>query len=202
MKKILALLLIVITTFGASAKFRWGPTAGLTITTIKWEQHLMGTDQLAGFNAGVMGEIMIPGIGFGVDMALKYNWRGARVHFDEQKIWSSDGIGVTDVRFHTLQIPLNLRFKWTRMNGIENIIAPIAFGGPTLNINMKTNDCPAIEYPNCSLGLQCGLGVELLKIFQITAGYQWDVTNDLQTVKLDNFTGDINGWFVNLAVLF
>ncbi len=202
MKKTLILLITAIVAFGASAKFRWGPTAGLTVTDLFWSQRLITTNQLAGYNIGVMGEVMIPGIGFGIDLALKYNWRGATVHFEEQKIWSSDGIGKTDLRFHTLQVPVNLRFKWTRMNGIENIIAPIAFGGPTFNFNLKTNDKRAINYPTASVGLQCGLGAELLKRYQITAGYQWDVTYDVETKKLDNFTGHIDGWFVNLAVLF
>ena len=53
--------------FGASAKFRWGPTVGLTVSDYLWKQKLVETDQLCGFSAGAMGELMIPGIGFGID---------------------------------------------------------------------------------------------------------------------------------------
>lgn len=202
MRSLLAVLLLIGVCFGASAKFRWGPTAGVTITKIKWKQDLITNQNLTGFNVGVMGELMIPGIGFGIDLAIKYNMRGGKVHFGEQVIWSSDGYGNTDMKFHTLQIPLNLRFKWTRMQGIENYIAPIVFGGPVFNFNMSTSKCDAIEHPAGSIGLQCGIGAEIYKKYQITAGYLWDVTYDIRTVKLDNFSGHIDGWFVNLAVLF
>ena len=71
--------------FGASAKFRWGPTVGLTVSDFQWKQKLVQTDQLCGFSAGVMGELMIPGIGFGIDLAVKYTMRGARVHFGDRR---------------------------------------------------------------------------------------------------------------------
>lgn len=202
MKRILAILLICVITAGASAKFRWGPTVGVTFTDLYWKQHLMQNDMLTGVSGGVMGELMIPGIGFGIDMALKYNLRGAKVHFGDQKIWSSQGLGTTDIWFHTLQIPVNLRFKYTRLNGVENYIAPIVFGGPLFNFNLATSDCKAVEHPAGSVGMQCGVGAELFKRYQITAGYLWGLSYDVRTVQLDNFSARTSGWFVNLAVLF
>lgn len=202
MKKILALLLVMSVAFGASAKFRWGPTVGATFSTMHWKQHLLQTDMLTGFSGGVMGELMIPGIGFGVDMALKYNMRGAKVHFGDQKVWASQGLGTTNLWFHTLQIPINLRFKWTRMNGLENYIAPIVFAGPLFNFNLSTTKCKAVEHPAGSIGVQVGLGMELWKRYQITAGYLWGLSYDVRTVQLDNFSAKTDSWFVNVAVLF
>jgi hypothetical protein len=149
-----------------------------------------------------MGELMIPGIGFGIDMAVKYTMRGARVHFGDQKVWASQGMGNENLYFHTLQIPVNLRFKWTRMNGFENYLAPIVFAGPLFNFNLDHSKCPVIENPAGSVGIQCGLGVELYKRYQITAGYLWGLTYDMRTIQLDNFSAQTNSWFVNLAVLF
>ena len=117
LKKIVAIFIIVICALGASAEFRWGPTVGVNISELYWKQKLVKTDMLAGPNAGIMGESMIPGIGFGVDIALKYSMHGADVNFGDQYIWSSDGYGKEKLWFHTIQIPLNIRFKWTRMNG-------------------------------------------------------------------------------------
>ena len=202
MKKVLAILLMATVAFGASAKFRWGPTVGLTVSDYLWKQKLVETDQLCGFSAGVMGELMIPGIGFGIDMAVKYTMRGARVHFGDQKVWASQGMGNENLYFHTLQIPVNLRFKWTRMNGFENYLAPIVFAGPLFNFNLDHSKCPVIENPAGSVGIQCGLGVELYKRYQITAGYLWGLTYDMRTIQLDNFSAQTNSWFVNLAVLF
>ena len=202
MKKVLAILLMASVAFGASAKFRWGPTVGLTVSDFQWKQKLVQTDQLCGFSAGVMGELEIPGIGFGIDMAVKYTMRGARVHFGDQKVWASQGMGNENLYFHTLQIPVNLRFKWTRMNGFENYLAPIVFAGPLFNFNLDHSKCPVIENPAGSVGIQCGLGVELYKRYQITAGYLWGLTYDMRTIQLDNFSAQTNSWFVNLAVLF
>ncbi len=202
LKKIVAIFLIAICAFGASAEFRWGPTVGVNISELYWKQKLVKTDMLAGPNVGVMGEIMIPGIGFGVDIALKYSMHGANVNFGDQYIWSSDGYGKEKLWFHTVQIPLNIRFKWTRMNGFEHYIAPFVYGGPVFNFNVATTKLPIIEHPAGSFGMQCGIGGEFFERYQLSAGYYWGISYDVRTVKLDNFSGRTRGWQVNLAVLF
>lgn len=188
--------------FGASAKFRWGPTVGANFPFYHWRQNLMKSTMLPGFSAGIQCEVMIPGIGFGVDFGLKYANRGGRVSFNEQEVWSSDGIGRTDLRMHVIQVPVDLRFKWTRMDGFENYLAPFAFGGPVFNFNVGNTKCNAVDRAGVSVGLQVGAGVELWKRFQISGGYLWDVTYDMKTRKLDNFSAKLEGWIVDFAVLF
>jgi hypothetical protein len=145
---------------------------------------------------------MIPGIGFGVDMGLQYCNRGGKVHFDQQEIWASTGIGTTDLRCHTFQIPLNLRFKWTRLDGFERYVAPLAFAGPLFNFNLATTKCEAIEKANGSVGIQVGIGAELYRHFQITAAYMWGVSYDMRTVKLENFSTRTQSWLINACYLF
>ena len=176
MKRILTALLLAIVTFGASAEFRWGPTAGINISELYWKQKLVSNDLLVGPNVGLMGELMIPGVGFGVDFAVKYSMRGSEVNFGDQKIWSSDGYGKEKLWFHTLQIPVNLRFKYTRLNGLE--------------------------HPAGSVAIQCGIGGEFFERYQLTAGYSWGVSYDCRTIKLDNFSARTQGWQINVAVLF
>ena len=187
---------------GASAKFRCGPTVGANFDTFHWKQSLIESTMLPGFSAGLQCEVMIPGIGFGIDFGLKYANRGGRCCFGDQFVWSSDGIGDTDLRFHTIQVPLNLRFKWTRMDGFENYLAPFAFAGPQFNFNVANTKCEAIRRVGAAVGLEVGLGVELFKRYQLSAGYVWDVTYDTETYKLDNFSARIEGWMIDFAVLF
>lgn len=201
-KRLLVVLIIAATTLGASAEFRWGPTVGVNISELYWKQKLVDTSLQAGPNVGVMGEIMIPGIGFGIDLALKYSMHGANVNFGDQYIWSSEGFGKEKLWFHTLQIPLNVRFKWTRMNGFEHYAAPFVYGGPMFNFNLSTTDLPIIEHPTGSFGLQCGIGGEFFERYQLSAGYYWGISYDVRTVKLDNFSGRARGWQINFAVLF
>lgn len=201
-KRLLSLFVAVIIFFTCSAEFRWGPTAGVNISTLSWKQRLVETNRMCGFNGGVMGEVMIPGIGFGVDFALKYVMHGATVHFGDREIWASDGIGTEKVMLHTLQLPLNLRFKWTRMDGFEHYLAPFVYGGPVFTFNLSTSDVPCIEHPEGSASVQCGFGVELLERFQVSGGYMWGLSYDCRTKKLDNFSARMNGWQVNVAFLF
>ncbi len=202
MKKLLILILTVATALGANAKFRWGPTVGANFSNFYWNQPLLHSRTLAGVSGGVMGEVMIPGIGFGVDMALKYTFKGAKTMFGEYDVWSSDGFGTETMRFHTIQIPVNLRFKWTRMNGFEHYLAPIVFGGPSFNFYAAHTDCKAVEIPAASVGLQCGIGAEVFERYQLTAGFLWDLSHDIRTVKLDDNAARMRGWFIDFAVLF
>lgn len=201
-RKIMAIAVLASGALGASAEFRWGPTAGINISNYYWKQHLIDNHQLCGPTAGIMGEIMIPGIGFGIDFGLRYQMIGAKVDFSQQYVWTSEGIGDTKVWNHVVQIPVNLRFKWTRMNGLEQYIAPFAYGGPVFNFTVASTKTPALEHPAGWIGLQCGIGAEILERIQVSAGYCWGVSYIQRTVQLDNFSSQARGWQVNVAYLF
>lgn len=201
-KKIITALLLLVSVFSASAEFRWGPTAGMNISTLHWKQDLITTKSTVGVNAGLMGEIMIPGIGFGVDFGLKYSLHGAKVNFGEKEVWRADGFGNESVMLHSLQIPLNLRFKWTRMNGAERYAAPFVYAGPVFSFNLATNDLDCIEHPEGSFGLQVGVGGEFFEHLQFSVGYLFGLSYDVRTVKLDNFSAQNRGWQINFAWLF
>ena len=188
--------------FGASAKFRLGPTVGANFSKLHWSQRLIGEGMIAGYSAGLQCEVMIPGIGFGIDFGLKYVNHGGRCNFGEQFVWSSDGIGNTDLRMHTIQVPFDVRFKWTRMDGFENYLAPFVYAGPQFNFNVANSHCEAVDRLGVSVGLQVGLGVELWRRFQLSAGYVWGMSDVYKTKKLDDFNCHLNGWLVDFAVLF
>lgn len=201
-RKLLILTVILATALTASAEFRWGPTAGVNFSTFHWKQKLTTTKGLTGGQAGVLGELMIPGIGFGIDMGLRYNAHGANVNFGDFPVWSSDGIKNQDVWMHVIEVPFNLKFKWTRMNGFEQYLAPFVFGGPVFSFNIATNKQPALEHPGAYVSMQCGAGVELWEHYQVSAGYSWGISYEIRTVKLDNYSAQPRGWFINLAYLF
>lgn len=201
-KKIMTALLACAAVFGANAEFRWGPTAGINISNYYWKQKLIDNHQLVGPQAGIMAEVMIPGIGFGVDFGVRYQMIGATVDFSQQPVWAEDGIKDMKVWNHLVQLPINLRFKWTRMQGLEQYIAPLAYAGPVFNFNVASTKTPALEHPAGWLALQCGIGAELFERFQITGGYLWGVSYLQRTVKLDNFSSRAQGWQINLVYLF
>lgn len=187
---------------GARAEFRWGPTLGAGFTTLKFKQDLIKVDNTVGPMAGVQGEMMFPGIGFGIDIGAMYSMQGARLHLGEKKIWAVDGYGTERAMLHTLSIPLNLRFKWTRMNGVEDMIAPYIFGGPVFDFTIGHSKLDAMEYAGGSVGLQAGFGVELFKRWQIQGSHVWGMTYALKAVKLQDFSAREDYWTVRLTYLF
>jgi hypothetical protein len=206
MKKILTILVVAIASVGmasvAKAEFRYGPTLGVDFTTLKFKQDLITIDSSTGFQAGVQGEAMFPGIGFGIDIGLMYTQRGATVNLGEKEVWSSVGYTNPRTYLHYVEVPINLRFKWTRMQGLEDYVAPYVFGGPTISFLAAHSSVDAYSYAGGELGLQAGLGFEIYKNWQVQASYTWGMTYALKTKLLDDFSARNRTWSVRVTYLF
>ncbi|MBD5231980.1 MAG: porin family protein [Bacteroidales bacterium] len=202
MKKVLLIVVLALSTLAANAQFRWGATAGVNFEKQRFKQKLIDVEGGVGFSAGIMGELMFPGIGLGVDFGLNYEQHSSKIDFGQREIWASDGYGKLTNTQHLLQIPINLRFKYTRLNGIESVVAPFVYAGPVFNIRVGSNNCPPLEYSAGSVGLQCAIGAELWRKLQISGGYYWDFTYEQRTVKLENFSSKPDGWQVKVVYFF
>lgn len=212
MKRTRALLLLVVALFSvlpAVAQFRYAPIVGVNINDLKFKQDLFGVSQSVGAQLGVQGELMFPGIGFGMDLGLIYNEMGAKTDLGSRHVWAVDGFGNENVMLHTLQVPLHVRFKWTRMNGLEEVIAPFVYGGPDFSIcvahskirgNAGTEN--PFRYAGGDLGLSCGGGFELWKKWQVSVQYTWGMTYVLKTRVLDNLSARNRQWSVRVAYYF
>lgn len=195
-------IIAAVAAFAAKGEFRWGPTAGVDFTNLIFKQDLIQVDKTVGPTLGVQGEMMFPGIGFGIDIGAMYSMQGARLHLGDKRIWAVDGYGTERSYLHTLSIPVNLRFKWTRMNGIEDYVAPFVFGGPVINFTVAHNKLKAMEYAGGSIGVQAGLGVELWKRWQLQAAHVWGMTYALKAVKLQDYSARERYWTVRATYFF
>lgn len=214
MKKLIARLLIavsaiVLCTAPAAAEFRYGPVAGVNINSLKFNQKLFPHDHSVAAQAGITGELMFPGIGFGLDLSLLYNQMGGKVDLGAREIWKVDGFTSYSLILHTIQLPLHLRFKWTRMQGVEDYIAPFAYGGPDFAINVahsavKGNAGVAnpFKYTAGDIGLTVGGGFELFRRCQLSAQYTWGIMDMLHTRKLDNVNAKNRQLSIRAAWLF
>lgn len=202
MKKFLLTTVLLAGALTASAEFRWGPTASAYFGNYKWRQPLIESTMQPSFSAGVIGELMIPGIGFGIDMGLQYAMHSAKLNLGAHEVWASDGYGIVPFKLHSIEIPVHLRFKWTRMEGVEDYIAPFAYVGPIVQFHVSQTKCAAIEHPVGSVALQFGIGAEIIKRIQVSGSYILNPTYEIQTVKLDNLSARNSGWTVTLAYLF
>lgn len=186
----------------SNAQFRRSVVAGVNINDLVFKQDLAGVSSLVGAQAGVEGELMFPGIGFGLSFGLMYNQLGAQVNLGEKKIWASEGYGNEKLYLHNITIPLHLRFKWTRLNGFEDTLAPLIFGGPEFSILAGHSKCDAIKWAGGDLGLTAGVGAEIFKKWQVTASYTWGMTYSLKTKLLDDYSARQRHWAVRVAYFF
>lgn len=201
-RKILVAVMLVAVALGASAEYRWGVTAGTNISDYKFKQDLVDVSPSVGFQAGIMGELMFPGVGFGVDWGVSYSMHGAKVDLGKQVVWSSDGYGNEQIWMHSIQIPIHLRFKYTNLNGIERIVAPFVYAGPRFSFTVADNGCKAMQFPAGSVQIQFGLGAELWEHLQVFGNYNLGVSYEMRTVKLQNFSARPSSWNIGLAYFF
>ena len=203
-KLVLAIIaaIAILAPAGAKSQFRYGVTAGATYSDLKFKQHLFDVDPSVGFQAGVQGELMFPGIGFGIDIGMLYNQLGAKLHMNQREVWNSQNIGAPRCYLHYVTIPINLRFKWTRMQGLEEYVAPYVFGGPSISFLAGHSKNDALKYAFGELGLQCGLGFEIYRNWQIQASYTWGMTYALKTKLLDDFSAQNRYWSVRATYFF
>ena len=201
-KRILVIAAIVFASLSAAAEFRWGPQAGYVYSDFYWKQDLVSTKGMSGFQAGLVGEVMIPGIGFGIDFGLLYNMHGGKVNFGERLVWSSNGYGNETICLHQLSVPFHVRFKYTRFGGLERTIAPFVYAGPEFNFTLAHSKHTPLEYPAGSVGVAAGVGAELFQRLQISLSYTWGLTYEIRTIKLDNFSARSSHWGVNVAWFF
>lgn len=207
MKKILSIVLLCIAMFGsvtvsAQSTTRWGVVVGADLTNMKFDQDLFSVDKNVGATAGVMGELMMPGIGFGFDASLLYTQRGAKLHLGERPVWAAEGYGKENCMMHFIEIPIHLKFKFKNLQGFENTLMPILFAGPEFSFLVAHSDIEALKFPGGEFGVTVGAGAEILRKFQVNASYCWGLSYTAKTKLLDDFTARNRAWKLTVAYLF
>lgn len=197
-----AALLFAIITLSASAQFRYGPMAGVNFNNLHFKQDLTPVSGTVGGQAGIQAELMFPGIGFGIDLGLLYNMAGAKVNLGDRLMWHDQGYGNENLMIHQVNIPFHLRFKYTNLDGMEEIIAPFVYGGPDFNLQAGHSKCDALKFSGGDLGLTAGIGAELLRHWQVSVQHSWGMTYALKANILQNYSGNTRQWAVRVAYLF
>lgn len=200
-------LTLLIGSVSAHAQFRYGPELGANFYSLSFKQPLVATSQAIGPSAMLRCEFIFTSFGVGIDFGLGYSMTGGKADLGQRPIWGLDGFGNVRSSIHNLHIPVHIRFKWTKMHGVEEIVAPIVYGGPEFNIQLghspnRSNDVDAYKYSGGDFALGCGAGVELFRHWQITAGYSWGMTYALKTRLLDDFSARSSGWNLRVAYMF
>ena len=187
----------------AQTSTRWGVTAGANYNQVHFKQSdIMPVDRAFGPTVGLTGELNIQGIGFGLDASLLYSMRGSKLHYGDYKVWSSLGLGDETVRMHTIDVPINLKFRWHKMNGFENTLMPFVAAGPTFSFLVGKNLPDANRYKTVSVVLHFGAGIELFRHLQLQGGYNFSVGETLRTRLLDDNIAKNRYWSLTATYFF
>lgn len=196
-------LMSLVMAVDASAEFRYGPTAGATMSTLRFKQDNIWTAKsMYGFSAGVMGEMMFPGIGFGIDIGLQYDMRGAKLNIGEFPMWADEYPAEQAVRLHYVNLPIHLRYKYTNLNGFEDTLAPFVYAGPSVGFLVGHNKVDCLDYAGGELGVDFGIGVELMRHWQVSFNYNWGLTYAMKAKVLTNYSARNSTFGLRLTYLF
>lgn len=188
----------------AQPQRRWGITVGGNYNEIHFKQSdIFQSDRMFGPSVGITGDMMIPGIGFGVDGSILYTMRQGKVHFGDKIAWSSLGIENQTVRLHYIDVPLNLKFRYSNLGGLESTLMPFIYAGPTFSFLAGHNNVDdALEYTTVNVLLHAGIGVELFNKVQLSGGFSFSVGQNLRTKLLDEHVAKHRTWFVQATYFF
>lgn len=188
----------------AQPERRWGVTIGGNYNEIHFKQtDIFDSDRMFGGSIGLTGDMMIPGVGFGIDASILYTLRQGKVHFGDKRAWESQGIETQAVQLHYIDIPLNLKFRYSRLGGLESSIMPFVYAGPTFSFLAGHNKVGnALDYTTVNVLLHAGVGVELFNKVQISGGYSFSVGQNLKTKILDQHEAKLRTWFVQATYFF
>lgn len=199
-------MLSAVAAFNASAESRWGVVAGLNLNNYPAYQRgiykLYDADAKFGGTLGVNGEIFFSGVGLGMDISFLYDYTAATLNLGEREIWSSQGITNEDITMHVLEIPINLKYRYINLDGFENKAYPFVFAGPNFNVIMAHSDGGNMSYTTTSLGLHCGLGVELMRKMQISVSHEWGISQMFKTKLLEDNAHKIRAWRLRFTYFF
>ena len=203
MKKI-ALLITALLLAGAAATAqttsRWGITAGAIYNEVHFKQtDIMPAKKMWSPQVGVTGEMNFSGIGFGVEGSVLYSLKQGKLDYGDRTAWSSLGYGDETVAMHYIDVPLHLKFKYRRLNGLEDTFKPMVFVGPQFSFLPYASHKDLNSYPPVNVYLDMGAGFELFDRWQLRAGYNFSVGQSFHTKLLDDNVAKNRSGYIDLT---
>ncbi len=195
---IIATMLACAIAASAQTSSRWGITAGANINEVHFKQQdIVSTSRMWGPQLGVTGEMNFSGIGFGAEASLIYTLKQGKVNYGERTMWKAVGAGRETVAMHYIDVPLHLKFKYNRLNGLENTIMPMLFVGPQFSFLPYASHKELNSYPPVNVYLDMGAGIELMEHLQIRVGYNFSIGQSFHTKLLDENVAKNRTWYIN-----
>ncbi len=194
LKKALAIILLAVSALTASAEFRWGPQVGYNYSDFYWKQDLVSSKGTSGFQAGLVGEVMIPGIGFGIDFGLLYNMHGGKV--DLVNRWLRQRIRMAPSALRTA--PSEVQIHPFRRLGTHNRPVRIRRAGIQLHARTRRQRAPRVSgrKRRRTSRTRCGAFPKAAGVAELHLGAY------IRDTHHNNFSARSQHWGVNVAWFF
>jgi len=180
MKKIIGfcvVTLLLVSVIPASAQLRFGVKGGLNVTSVKFNEDALSSDNVTGFQVGPSIEAMVPYVGLGFDISILYARKGSKV---------TTKAGEKSLNSNYVDVPINL--KWKMGAGPAKVFFAAgpyfsfrAGGDNVWNVASDVSD--QLKAKRFGTGLDLGAGVELLKHLQVGLTYTIGLTDNYKVNK-------------------
>lgn len=200
MKKIafLFLLFALAAVAPANAQFKYGIRVGANLSNLKFDNGIKSSN-IAGFTGGVMAEYTLPVLGIGVDGAVMYARRGAKLNFSASTLLEEAvGKSKSSTKLDYIEIPVNLKYKFSLP---LSVLKPYVYAGPSFSFLVGDNIKKAFKEKKYDTSINAGLGVEVIGKVQVSAQYGWGLGKTISVPETD-FNGKNRYWTISAAYLF
>ena len=179
MKKFLTLFIAMILVFSAGAQVRVGVKGGVMfndMSDLKIGENSYSFDHRTGFQAGIVVQAKIPGVGLAIQPELLYTSKGARLvesNIPPIKAFRTTDAPVNGLNFRTDYIELPVNIQW----GIDLLLVkPFLQVSPYVSYAIgKYGSLVDTDWKNLNrwdYGMGIGAGIDIW-IFQIAFKYSW-----------------------------
>jgi hypothetical protein len=215
MKKVLTLIVMAVAfAMPSQAQIKFGVMGGLNLTNMSFNKDAVenAVKNKAGFFIGPTVKFTLPVVGLGIDGALLYDQREAKVDAGEG--------GSQTIKSQSIQIPINVRYGF----GIGSVAEIFAFAGPQFGFNIGSKNKTLSEWKeataeyksewtmnNSNLSANVGIGATILGHLQAKVNYNIALgktgeveVKDAANTALETAIGKAkaNAWQVSAAYYF
>lgn len=180
MKKILLLMMTIVAmslTTAAYSQVRFGVKGGANFSKVPLSETELKSSQMTSYHAGVMTELAFPTLPLSIEADLLLSQRGSL--FEDGK--------VSEIfKSNHIDLPIYAKLWFLDFSTVRLF----AQAGPYFSYRLNSNvsdivksfdkQLPELNAKKFGFGLNLGLGVEVLKYFQISAQYSAALGNDYE----------------------
>lgn len=183
-----------------SAQIKFGLKAGVDVAENKISKDVLNAHNRLGFQVGPTVQFNLPLVGLGVNAGLLYGYKDYKLKDNEVNAKLSN--------YSYLMVPVQLKqtFSVLGLMGVYAKGGPYAefkLGGGDFKFNQEGMD--KIKSKSFGVGLDFGIGVELVKKVEIGMNYRFKLTDNYgdDKIGIKDFTSRKDKtWNVSLTYLF